>query len=461
MKAWAVVRHEAPLECLELPDPEAQGTEVVLEVTRCGVCHSDLHFWHGVYNMGGGRTMSLADRGVTLPRAPGHEIVGRVVSAGPEAEGVAVGDSRVVYPWLGCGRCERCLAEQDNLCLAQRSLGVMQNGGFGALVKVPHPRYLVDFGDLDPSLAATYACSGLTVYSAVKKIMPVPPDAPVLLFGAGGLGLAAIAMLHAFGHRHIVSVDLAEEKRRAALQAGATKAVDGSGEDVTRRIIEAAGRPVAAAIDLVNTSATARHAFDALDKGGKLVLVGVAGGDLTLSLAGMIFRAQSVEGSNTGTPQDLRDVVRLAREGRFRPTPVQEFPKDAANDALMKLHRGEITGRGRAGRLRVAQQTGRDRNGIDVTKNPQAETCHCGEARAKCQGRRPSDRVGLGPSLGAGAPAAQNRRPVRHVRDRGRSVRPGLADIGQDGRRGLRRQGPGSADPDPGGRPTRTRPISA
>jgi alcohol dehydrogenase/propanol-preferring alcohol dehydrogenase len=345
VKAWAVVRNEAPLECIELPTPKPTGTEVLLEVTRCGVCHSDLHFWHGSYNLGGGRTMSLKDRGVTLPRAPGHEIVGRVAAFGPDATGVAIGDERVIYPWIGCGQCERCRAEEDNLCLAQRSLGVLQNGGFGSHVVVPHPRYLVDFGDLDPSLVATYACSGLTVYSAAKKIMPLPSDAPVLLMGAGGLGLAAISMLHAFGHRAIISVDVSPEKRDAALEAGASRAVDGSGEGVTQRILDAAGGPVAAAIDLVATSETARTAFDALRKGGKLVLVGIAGGEITLSLALMIFRAQSIEGSNTGTPQDLRDVVRLAREGRLRPTPVVEFPKDRANDALMKLHHGVITGR--------------------------------------------------------------------------------------------------------------------
>lgn len=155
MKAWAVVRNEQPLECIELPDPVPTGTEVVLDVTRCGVCHSDLHFWHGAYDMGGGKVMRLADRGVELPRAPGHEIVGRVVAVGPDAEGVAVGDDRIVYPWLGCGECDRCRVEQDNLCLKQASLGVIRHGGFAGRVKVPHPRYLVDYGDLDPSLAAT------------------------------------------------------------------------------------------------------------------------------------------------------------------------------------------------------------------------------------------------------------------------------------------------------------------
>ena len=345
MKAWAVVRNEQPLECIEMPDPVPTGSEVVLDVTRCGVCHSDLHFWHGSYNLGGGKVMSLRDRGVTLPRAPGHEMTGRVVAFGPEARGVAVGDERIVYPWIGCGRCARCAAGEDNLCLAQRSLGVLENGGFGSRVKVPHPRYLVAYDGINPSLAATYACSGITVYSAIRKAMPLAPDEPVLLIGAGGLGLAAIAVLKALGHRRIVSLDVSAAKLRAASQAGATETVEGGEGDVVARIQAAAGGPVPAAIDFVNTSDTARTGMDALAKGGRLVLVGVAGGEITLSLAGMIFRAQGVLGSNTGTVADLRDVVALARSGKLAATPVQEFPKDAANDALMKLERGEITGR--------------------------------------------------------------------------------------------------------------------
>ena len=108
MKLWAVVENQQPLQCLEVADPEPAGTEVVIAVTHCGVCHSDLHFWKGSYNMGGGKTLTITDRGVTLPRAPGHEVAGRVVAKGPEASGIEIGDLRIVYPWLGCGRCFRC-----------------------------------------------------------------------------------------------------------------------------------------------------------------------------------------------------------------------------------------------------------------------------------------------------------------------------------------------------------------
>jgi alcohol dehydrogenase, propanol-preferring len=345
MKAWAVVAHGAPLEYVDLPDLEATGTQVIVEVTRCGVCHSDLHLWHGGYDLGGGNYLSVKDRGLTLPAAPGHEIVGRVVSKGPDAKGVELEQTRLVYPWIGCGRCEACVAEQDNMCTAQRSLGVSVNGGFGTQVRVPHPRYLLDFSGIDASLAATYACSGLTAYAAAKKIMPLSPSQPVVLIGAGGLGLAAISVLKALGHTEIVSIDVSAEKRAAALTAGATRALDGAGPNAAARILTELHGPVPAVIDFVGADATAATGLAILAKGGKLVLVGVGGGQITLSVAGTIFRSQSVLGSLTGSIQDLRDVIKLAQSGRLAPTPIQNVPAALVNDVMTRLDGGAVMGR--------------------------------------------------------------------------------------------------------------------
>ena len=345
MDAWAVVENGKPLAKIEKPTPEPVGTEILIEVTHCGVCHSDLHFWEGFYELGGGKRMMLSERGVTLPRAIGHEILGRVAKLGPEAEGVSVGDRRIVYPWLGCGTCARCRVEEDNMCLKQRSLGVLQDGGFASHVVVPHARYLVDPGDVDPAVAATFGCSGITVLSAIRKAMPLEPDEPIVLVGAGGLGLSAIAMLHALGHRAIVSIDLSAEKRQAALDAGATAVVDGNAADVPQAIMAAAGGPVMAVLDFVNGSSTAQWAMGALAKGGRMIQVGVFGGELTLALIGLIFRASTVMGSNTGNPKELREVARLAREGKLAPIPVTTLSRDEANVALMRLRDGQVTGR--------------------------------------------------------------------------------------------------------------------
>ena len=345
MRAWAVVENGAPLQEIELPTPEPKGTEVLIEVTHCGVCHSDIHIWEGSYDIGGGRKISLKDRGVVLPLAMGHEIVGRVAKLGPDAKGVAIGDRRIVFPWVGCGICAKCLAEEDNMCLTPRSIGVYQHGGYATHVLAPHPRHLVDPGALDPAVAATYACSGITVSSAIRKVMPLPPDEPVVVVGAGGLGMNAIAVLKALGHANIVVVDVSAEKRAAALTAGATTAVDGTGEAVAREIMAACGGPVGAIIDLVNGTASARFSFDALRKGGKLVQVGLFGGELMLPLPLMAIRALTVQGSYVGNPKELRELVRLAKERKLSPLPVTMVPQREANAALMRLRDGKVTGR--------------------------------------------------------------------------------------------------------------------
>jgi alcohol dehydrogenase/propanol-preferring alcohol dehydrogenase len=345
MRAWAVVKNEAPLEEIELPTPEPKGTEVLLETTYCGVCHSDIHIWEGRYDLGGGKVMNLTDRGLSLPIAMGHEIVGRVVKLGPDAKGVKVGDIRIVFPWVGCGTCASCLAEEDNMCLVGKSLGVYQNGGYGTHVVAPHPRHLVDPGKLDPAVAATYACSGITVYSAIKKVMPMAPDEPIVLVGAGGLGLNAIAVLKALKHRNIVVIDISAEKRAAAEAAGATSTVDGSADDAIKRIFAACGGQPSAIIDLVNGTATARMAFAALRKGGKLIQVGLFGGELTLPLPLMPIRALTVQGSYVGNPKELRELVALAQAGDLQALPVTTVPQREANAALMRLRDGKVTGR--------------------------------------------------------------------------------------------------------------------
>jgi len=346
MRAWAVVETGQPLQALDWPTPEPKGAEVLIEVTHCGVCHSDLHIWEGGYDLGSRGRLSMQDRGMSLPLAMGHEIVGRVAAMGPEAKGASVGEMKVVFPWIGCGRCERCSAGDDNMCAnAARTLGIYRNGGYATHVLVPDARYLVPLDGLRPEVAATYACSGITVHSAIRKLGDIPPDEPVVIVGAGGLGLNAIHMLKALGHKRIVSVDLSAEKLEAARTAGATETVLAQGEGVSAAIVEACGGPVMAVIDLVNGSSTARFAFDALGKGGKLIQVGLFGGELAVPLPIMAIRALTVQGSYVGSLNDLKSVMELAKAGKLAPLPVTTEPMPEANAVLQRLRDGKVTGR--------------------------------------------------------------------------------------------------------------------
>ncbi|WP_440412799.1 alcohol dehydrogenase [Neorhizobium petrolearium] len=344
MRSWKVFEASEVLKEVEEATPEPTGSEVVVSVSHCGLCHSDLTLWKGIFDMGD-RKVSIDSIGLTRPLTLGHEILGTVTAMGPEATGVKIGDRRLVYPWLGCGTCDTCRTGRENLCMQARQLGMKRPGGFGSHVVVPHSRYLIDTDDLDPALAATYACSGLTAYSAVRKAMPMRPDEAVVVVGAGGLGLSGIVILKALGHENIVVVDMSEEKLKAALEAGAHKTVLSSSGDVTQKIVETVGGPVRTIIDFVNNSETTAFSFPALARGGRIIMVGMYGGQLTVPTMRMAQGGLSLIGSITGTLQELRELVDLAKSGKLDAIPYETVPKSDVNDAMNRLLKGAVKGR--------------------------------------------------------------------------------------------------------------------
>ncbi|KIW80835.1 hypothetical protein Z517_07452 [Fonsecaea pedrosoi CBS 271.37] len=345
MDIWALTEWDTPLKKLRQTIPTPKGTEVLVKTTHVGVCHSDLHTAEGFYDMGGGKRFYVKQRGIELPVALGHEILGEAAAVGPEVDSIVIGQRYIVYPWIGCGTCGRCLQEKYNLCAGQRALGVLQNGGFAEYVLVPHPKFLIDLGNLDPMVACTYGCSGITTLSSVNKLMPLPPDEPVLLVGAGGLGLAAISVLKSFGHEFIVSADISDDKLAAAAAAGATKTVNTSGPSAAEDILAATNGPVTAVIDFVNNTATARMVNDLVGKGARWVQVGVMGGSLELSLVANIFKGLAIYSNITGSLDELRSIVKIAKEGKLPAVPIQKMPWDSVNEAMDLLKAGKASGR--------------------------------------------------------------------------------------------------------------------
>ena len=344
MRMFQVCTCGQPLQCNEGPTPEPKGTEVLLKVLAAGVCHSDLHLADGWFDLGGGKRMSLADRGMKLPVTLGHENVGQVVAMGPEATGVKIGDRVVADPWIGCGTCAVCLRGDDNLCRAMRSLGVFSNGGYADYLMVPHPRYLFDIGDLSPARVAPLACSGVTTFGALKKI-PTLTTEPTVIIGAGGLGLMCQALHKAMGGHSAIVVDIDPVKREAARQAGAAAVIDGAAPDAAQQIIDFTNGGAWAAIDLVGSSASARVGYDSLIKGGKYVIVGLFGGDFTVSLPPIAMRALTIQGSYVGSQHEMRELMELVRRTGLPPVPVATRPLDQVNAAMDDLRAGKIVGR--------------------------------------------------------------------------------------------------------------------
>jgi D-arabinose 1-dehydrogenase-like Zn-dependent alcohol dehydrogenase len=346
MKAYTVRCFCEPIFPVERPEPTPTGTEVVIEVTRCGVCHTDIHIQDGYYDLGGGKRLELRDRGITPPVVMGHEVLGRLVAKGPDApiSDDAIGQDFLVYPWMGCGECEVCQRGDENICSKPASLGVFRPGGYAEKCVVPHPRYLIDVAGIEPSLASTYACSGVTAYSALRKTNINKDNDLLLILGLGGVGLSALNMAVGLGYKHIAVADIDPNKRALALANGATLALDPRDTDAALRSLAELGG-AAAAIDFVGAKATAELAIAALRKGGTYVIVGLFGGELTLSLPPIVLKAISILGSYVGNLNDLKELIALVREGKVQALPVETVPFDQVNDALDRLRAGTVQGR--------------------------------------------------------------------------------------------------------------------
>ena len=345
MASYDVVEWGKPFVRAQHEMPVPQGEEVLLRLKYCGVCHSDVHIREGHFELGGGKRLLMTERGMRLPATLGHEPYGMVIAAGPDAADVAIGEGRLVYPWTGCGVCPRCREGLDNFCMAPAMIGIQRAGGYADHLLVPHSRYLINASGIDPAWAATLSCSGLSSYAAVSKLSPIPSDEWVVVLGAGGLGLSAIGMLRAAEHERVVAVDVDNAKLTAAATAGAAATVDGRDPNCESRLKRIAGGFIYGAIDFVGSADTAKLTLGILRKGGKLILVGLYGGEIPLSLVSTIQRALTIQGSHLGTVAELKAVVALACQGKLRPIPIQRRPLSEASRTLDELKAGAVVGR--------------------------------------------------------------------------------------------------------------------
>jgi D-arabinose 1-dehydrogenase-like Zn-dependent alcohol dehydrogenase len=336
MRCYCVMHHGQPLELVEKDIPTPQGSEVLVKVKAAGLCHTDLHLWDGHYDLGGGKKLMLADRGIKPPLTLSHEIVGEVVGSGKTV---------LVHPWIGCGECAACQRGEENICIKPQSLGVVRPGGFAEYVIVPHARYLVAIDGLDDAEAAPLACAGVTTYSALKKFGERITTDPLVIIGAGGLGLMAIEVLKAMGGKGAIVVDIDPSKREAALKAGALAAIDAKASDAAAQVQAATNGGARAVLDLVGATSTVTLAVASCARGGHIVICGLMGGDITLSLPIIPMRPLTIQGSYVGTLEELRELVAIVQRTKMKAIPVQRRPMAEVNAAMQDLIGGKVLGR--------------------------------------------------------------------------------------------------------------------
>ena len=329
-----------PLVRTETETPVPQGTEILIRTIACGVCHSDIHLHDASFDLGDGKSLPVGRPGHTL----GHEIFGEVVAMGPDAAGVAVGDKGVIFPWIGCGNCPSCQRGEEHLCTPGQSIGIVKHGGFSDHVLVPDARYMFDKGDVADSLAATYACSGLTAYSALKKVGELGQGDRVVIIGAGGVGMMGIQIAQSVMNLNPIVVDIDENKLQAARDMGVEHVFNSNDENAAKEILQLTGGAYAA-IDFVGAESSVNFGMRILRKGGTIIIVGLFGGSLNMPLPFIPMMARGIQGSYVGSLAEMGELMELVKAGKIAPIQIDERPLDQASEALADLKAGNVKGR--------------------------------------------------------------------------------------------------------------------
>ncbi len=311
-----------PLQLTDLPTPDPGPDQVLVRVSACGVCRTDLHVIEG----------ELPSH--KSPLVPGHQVVGTVEKLGRGVEGFAIG-ARVGVPWVHrtCGRCPLCLRGRENLCDAALFNGYDVNGGYAEYV-LSHRSFTFPLPDAFPDLqAAPLLCAGVIGYRALC-LADVPPGGRLGLYGFGG---SAHVVIQIAVHRglEIYVFSRSEEHGALARDLGASwvgSAKQGPPHKLDASIIFA---PVGELIPL---------ALEHLVKGGVLSLAGIYMTPVpVLDYTRHLYDEKVMRSAANSTRQDVRELLELAARVPVL-TRVQPHPLEAANDALIDLKQGRING---------------------------------------------------------------------------------------------------------------------
>lgn len=314
MRAVLLDEHKAPLRYTEAyPEPVA-GDGAILDVTACGVCHSDIHVVDG-------------DFGKPPPIVLGHEVTGVHPELGPVM---------LYAPW-GCGNCPECAEGNEMICSESTEAGLFTDGGYAERMSIPDERYLLPLDGLDPYDASPLACGGITAYRAalqgIDRLRELGPNARALVIGAGGLGQYAITYLRLLTEATVVALDLADDKQRTALELGAHEAT-----------ADVAGDRFDLVIDFIGAASTLEIASSVIAKLGTVSVVGLAGGTIPFGFGAVPLESRFVA-SVWGSPAQLGELLDLARREPSIVRPVEVMALADAEQAHQRLRRGDLKGR--------------------------------------------------------------------------------------------------------------------
>jgi len=328
MKAALCEAFGRPLVLMDVPKPSPGPSEVVIRVSGCGVCHSDLHLIDGDWR----------HWKTPLPIVPGHEVTGIVEETGSGVKSFRPGD-RVGVPWMqfACGVCAPCRSGAEMLCAAQKTTGVTVNGGFAEFVMAPAAfTHRIPEG-LDLVEAAPLLCAGVTVFAPLRRAGNLAGKI-VAVAGIGGLGHLGVRMAAAMGAR-VVAILEEEERSDIVRRLGAREIIFSRKEKIGKRLFSMGGA------DLILLAAASARLFEqcipGLGVNGTLVVLATVAESASIVPAALLQGQGTIRGSVTGTRDDMAAMLRFAAEHGIVPT-IERHPLRSVNEVVEKLRAGKV-----------------------------------------------------------------------------------------------------------------------
>lgn len=311
MKAavFRAFREPLSIEDVEAPIPSASG--VVIDVKACGICRSDWHGWMG------------NDPDITLPHIPGHEIAGVISGKGLEVKNWQIGD-RVTLPFVcGCGSCEQCRSDNQQVCDQQFQPGFTAWGGFAENVAIDYADInLVALPDeIDFVTASSLGCRFATSYRAVVDQARVQAGQWLAVFGCGGVGLSAIMIANAVGAR-VIAIDISDEKLRFAKSIGAEAVINATNDSTVEAILDLTNGGANVTIDALGHPEILINSISSLRKRGKHIQVGIMETGQhrpRVPIEKIIGRELEILGSHGMQAHRYPEMLELIKSGRLTP----------------------------------------------------------------------------------------------------------------------------------------------
>ncbi len=337
MKAFQLIAHGKPgmFELRDLPSPKPGPDEVVVRVRACGLNRLDL------WTEEAGLPIPIQ-----LPRTPGGEIAGEVMSVATNVSSWKPGDRVAIQSNLFCGECEHCRAGDESLCLNSIMLGVQRDGGFAEQVVVPARALAPLPAGVDHETSAALTLAGSTAMHMLTTRTQVRAGDWVLVIGASsGVGSAAIQIAKQLGAR-VVSTGSTETKRALALKLGADFAVDSTSTAWPAEVRKLTNkRGVDLVVEHVGGEVLVK-CFDCLARNGTIVTCGAtAGREISLNIWPLFVKQQRLVGSYSRSRADIQATLEWAAAGKLKPVIDSVFPLDQAAAAFAKLRARDVLGK--------------------------------------------------------------------------------------------------------------------